>query len=98
MPGHWEGDFIKGADNRSSVGVLVERPSRLMLLARMEDATVASVLAGFNVRPDSIAAPMRHSFTYDQGQGDEPSPATGPEHRRARVLLRPAQPMAARNL
>lgn len=68
MPGHWEGDFIKGADNRSSVGVLVERPSRLMLLARMEDATAASVLAGFSVKPDSIAAPMRHSFTYDQGK------------------------------
>ena len=34
MPGHWEGDFIKGANNASSVGVLVERTSRLVLLAR----------------------------------------------------------------
>ena len=34
MPGHWEGDFIKGAGNKSSVGVLVERTSRLVLLAR----------------------------------------------------------------
>ncbi len=33
MPGHWEGDFIKGAGNQSSVGVLVERSSRLVLLA-----------------------------------------------------------------
>jgi transposase, IS30 family len=39
MPGHWEGDFIKGAGNKSSVGVLVERTSRLVLLARMADAT-----------------------------------------------------------
>jgi IS30 family transposase len=34
MPGHWEGDFIKGAGNKSSVGVLVERTSRLVLLAQ----------------------------------------------------------------
>jgi IS30 family transposase len=45
MPGHWEGDFIKGAGNKSSVGVLVERSSRLVLLAKMEDATAASALA-----------------------------------------------------
>jgi IS30 family transposase len=28
MPGHWEGDFLKGQGNQSSVGVLVERSSR----------------------------------------------------------------------
>ncbi|MEO7129261.1 MAG: IS30 family transposase, partial [Rhodoferax sp.] len=60
--------FIKGADNKSCVGVLVERSSRLVLLARMEDATAASALAGFTVKLNSIAAPMRHSFTYDQGR------------------------------
>ena len=68
MPGHWEGDFIKGAGNQSSVGVLVERTSRLVLLARMEDATAASALAGFTAKLNSIAAPMRQSLTYDQGK------------------------------
>ncbi|MDN5939943.1 MAG: IS30 family transposase [Salinisphaera sp.] len=68
MPGHWEGDFIKGAGNKSSVGVLVERTSRLVLLARMEDATAAAALAGFTVKLNSIAAPMRQSLTYDQGK------------------------------
>ena len=39
MPGHWEGGRTKGADNRSTVGVLVERTSRLLLLlAKMDDA------------------------------------------------------------
>jgi IS30 family transposase len=68
MPGHWEGDFIKGAGNKSSVGVLVERTSRLVLLAKMDDATAASALAGFSAKLNSIATPMRQSMTYDQGK------------------------------
>jgi IS30 family transposase len=68
MPGHWEGDFIKGAGNKSSVGVLVERTSRLVLLAKMQDATAASALAGFSAKLNSIAEPLRRSFTYDQGK------------------------------
>jgi IS30 family transposase len=68
MPGHWEGDFIKGQGNQSSVGVLVERSSRLVLLAKMDDATAASALAGFAAKLNSIAEPMRHSLTYDQGK------------------------------
>jgi IS30 family transposase len=68
MPGHWEGDFIKGAGNKSSVGVLVERTSRLVLLAKMDNATAASALAGFSAKLNSIAAPLRKSFTYDQGR------------------------------
>ena len=59
MPGHWEGDFIKGAGNKSSVGALVERSGRLVLLARMDDATAASALAGFSAKLNLIAEPMR---------------------------------------
>ena len=68
MPGEWEGDFIKGAGNKSSVGVLVERTSRLVLLAKMDDATAASALAGFTAKLNLIAAPLRRSLTYDQGK------------------------------
>ena len=68
MPAHWEGDFIKGAANQSSVGVLVERSSRLVLLAKMQDAAVPYALAGFSAKLNSIAKPMRHSLTYDQGK------------------------------
>jgi IS30 family transposase len=68
MPSHWEGDFINGAGNKSSVGVLVERTSRLVRLAKMADATAASALAGLSAKLNSIAEPMRQSLTYDQGK------------------------------
>ena len=68
MPGHWEGDLIKGAGNKSFVGVLVERSRRLVMLARMADATAAAALADFTAKLNSIAAPMRQSLTNDQGR------------------------------
>jgi IS30 family transposase len=68
MPGHWEGDLIKGAGNKSAVGVLVERSSRLVLLAKMADATAESALAAFTLKFRSIAEPLRVSLTYDQGK------------------------------
>jgi IS30 family transposase len=59
---------VPATSPQSAVGVLVERSSRLVLLARMEDATAASALAGFSAKLNSIVAPLRQSFTYDQGK------------------------------
>jgi IS30 family transposase len=55
VPGHWEGDLIKGARNLSAVGTLVERTSRLVLLARMEGATAEAALGGLHLHPQSRA-------------------------------------------
>jgi transposase, IS30 family len=68
MPGHWEGDLIKGAANRSAVGVLVERSTRLVLLAKMPDASAESALAAFTAKLNDIAQPLRQTLTYDQGK------------------------------
>jgi len=68
FPGHWEGDLIKGAGNRSAVGVLVERSSHLVMLIKLADATAASALEGFTTKLRSIAKPMRKTLTYDQGK------------------------------
>ena len=42
MPGHWEGDLIKGKGNPFSVGTLVERTSGNLMLVKMSDATANS--------------------------------------------------------
>lgn len=68
MPGHWEGDLIKGAGNKSAVGVLVERSTRLVLLCKMPDASAESALAAFTAKLNLIAAPLRQTLTYDQGK------------------------------
>jgi IS30 family transposase len=95
IPGHWEGDLIKGARNQSSVGTLVERSSRLVLLARMDGATADTAFAGFTSSLNRVHGSMRKTLTYDQGK--EMS-RTGPDgsHRRHRLFRRPTQPLAAR--
>lgn len=65
VPGHWEGDLIKGAYNRSAVGTLVERTSRFVLLAKMADATADSALEAFTRRFRYVPASIRKTLTYD---------------------------------
>lgn len=68
IPGHWEGDLIKGAFNRSAVGTLVERSSRLVVLAQVDDSSAMAALEGFSRVLNGIDASMRRSMTYDQGK------------------------------
>lgn len=67
VPGHWEGDLIKGAMNRSSVGTLVERLSRYVMLVKLEGNTAEDILNGFRRRLRSIPESLRKTMTYDQG-------------------------------
>lgn len=67
VPGHWEGDLIKGAMNRSSVGTLVERLSRYTMLVKLDGNTAQDVLEGFTRRLKSIPESLRKTMTYDQG-------------------------------
>ena len=54
IPGHCEGDLIKGAYNQSAVGALVERTTLITVLSRMEDASAESAVKVFSRALDRI--------------------------------------------
>ena len=68
VPGHWEGDLIKGARNGSAVGTLVERTSRVVLLARMEGTDAVRARQGFTKKLRHVPALLRKTLTYDRGK------------------------------
>jgi IS30 family transposase len=69
VPGHWEGDLITGARNKTAIGTLVERSTRFCLLLHLpggpgdavavRDAIVATI--------GGLPAFLRRSLTWDQG-------------------------------
>ncbi len=68
VPGHWEGDHIKGAFNRSQVGTLVERKTRFVALVKLSDGTAQTTADGFGTILNRFDVDMRRSLTYDQGR------------------------------
>jgi IS30 family transposase len=68
VPGHWEGDHIKGAGNRSQVGTLVERKSRYVALVKLDNGTAQATTDGFGGILKRFDVDMRRSLTYDQGR------------------------------
>lgn len=67
VPGHWEGDLIKGAGGRSAIGTLVERTSRYIMLVRLDGCSAQHILEGFTRRLRTVPPELRRTLTYDQG-------------------------------
>lgn len=68
MPSHWEGDLIKGKNNASAIGTLVELSSGNLILAKMDAITVTSALAGSSAALNRMPITARKSMAYDQGR------------------------------
>ena len=68
VPGHWEGDLIKGARNKSQIGTLVERTTLFTVLVQMDNATAEHTAERFASVLNRIDAAMRLSMTYDNGR------------------------------
>jgi transposase, IS30 family len=67
VPGHWEGDLIKGKGNRTAVGTLVERSTRYVLLLHLPDARAESVNAAMAEAIRRLPDKLALSVTWDQG-------------------------------
>jgi IS30 family transposase len=69
VPGHWEGDLIAGAANKSFIGTLVERSTRFCLLLHLPGRRVdplalqEAIVAAIGQLPKHL----RLSLTWDQG-------------------------------
>jgi transposase, IS30 family len=68
VPGHWEGDLILGAGNKSAIGTLVERSTRFVLLLHLPDGHgAAQVAEAMTQAMAAMPAALRRSLTWDQG-------------------------------
>jgi len=68
VPGHWEGDLIKGAYNRSALVTLVERSTRYTMIGALPDGvTAAGVRDRLATLLGTLPTHLVRSLTWDQG-------------------------------
>ena len=68
VPGHWEGDLITGAHNRSAIGTLVERSTRYVMLVHLPgDHSAETVRDGLVQVMSTLPEHLCGSLTWDQG-------------------------------
>jgi IS30 family transposase len=69
VPGHWEGDLLMGADNRSAIGTLVERSTRFVMLLHLPQGRSAEQVREAMARKiGTLPAALRRTLTWDQGK------------------------------
>jgi transposase, IS30 family len=68
--GHWEGDLIMGAGNRSAIGTLLERTTRYLVLLPFPDgiATTDGVRQAITDSLESVPVGLKRTLTWDQGK------------------------------
>lgn len=66
VPGHWEGDLIGGTNN-SYIATLVERHSRYVMLAKIEQKNAETVAAALIKHAQQLPTELYQSLTWDRG-------------------------------
>lgn len=67
IPGHWEGDLICGSNN-SYIATLVERYSRFVMLAKVDDSKTSTVIAALIKHAQKLPNELYKSLTWDRGR------------------------------
>lgn len=68
VPGHWEGDLILGAGNKSAIITLVERSTRYVMLGHLPGEHTAEAVGGvLSALVRTLPEHLRGSLTWDQG-------------------------------
>lgn len=66
VPGHWEGDLIQGTNN-SFIATLVERHSRYVMLAKVDNKNTETVVAALIKQSKKLPRELYKSLTWDRG-------------------------------
>lgn len=65
--GHWEGDLIIGKDQRSAIGTLIERATRVVRLLHLPQRDGDALHEALKFRMGALPAGLLRSITWDQG-------------------------------
>ena len=66
VPGHWEGDLLCGSNN-SQIATLVERHSRYVLLAKVDNKQTETVIRALIKQARKLPQELYKSLTWDRG-------------------------------
>lgn len=61
-------NWVENHRNRSAVGTLVERTTRLMILAKVDGTTATAAAVDFSNKLNEVPRSLRLSMTYDQSK------------------------------
>jgi IS30 family transposase len=68
VPGHWEGDLITGAENKSAIGTLVERSTGFVILLHLpHDHGALAVQEAMIHKMAQLPKILLRTLTWDQG-------------------------------
>lgn len=67
IPGHWEGDLMIGGGQKTAIGTLVERTTRMTFLVKLPNKNARTVRQAFADEFKRLPDGLKRTLTYDQG-------------------------------